>query len=212
MLKSILKSVLYLFVLIGFSAAHSDPSVQFFRAVNVDDERTVGALLKAGFDPNTRSEAGQTGLFTALRDESPKVAALLIAHPCTQIDAPNGNDETALMMAALRGQLDMARRLLERGAAVNRPGWTPLHYAGSGPEPRMVALLLERGAAVDARSPNGSTALMLAASYGPEAAIDLLLARGASLQARNDRGLGAAEFAERAGRESLAERLRAAAR
>lgn len=212
MFKLFFKTFIYLFVAIGLQTVHADPVVQFFRAVNVDDDRTVGALLKAGFDPNTPSEQGQGGLFTALRDESPKVAALLIAHPGTRIDAANGNDETPLMMAALRGNLDMARRLLERGAAVNRPGWTPLHYAATGPEPRLVALLLARGAAVDARSPNGSTPLMLAASYGPEAAVDLLLAHGAGPQARNDRGLGPADFADRAGRESLAERLRTAAR
>lgn len=212
MLKLFLKIFIYLIVAVWFQSATADSAVQFFRAINVDDDRTVAALLKAGFDPNTRSEKGQSGLFVALQDESPKVAALLIAHPGTGIDAANDNGETPLMMAALRGNLELAHRLLERGAAVNRPGWTPLHYAGSGPEPRMVALLLARGAAVDARSPNGSTPLMLAASYGPEGAVDLLLAQGASLQARNDRGLGPADFAERAGRESLAERLRTAAR
>jgi hypothetical protein len=42
--------------------------------------------------------------------------------------------------------------------------------------------------------------------------VDLLLARGASLGARNDAGLGPVDFAELAGRESLAARLRSAAR
>jgi len=40
------------------------------------------------------------------------------------------------MMAALRGSLEWTQRLIERGAAINRDGWTPLHYAASGPEPK----------------------------------------------------------------------------
>jgi len=115
-------------------------------------------------------------------------------------------------MAALRGQLDSTQRLLARGAAINRPGWTPLHYAASGPEPKVVALLLERGAAVDAPSPNRTTALMMAARYGSEDSVRLLRARGADLNARNELGLNAADFARLGGRESLTKALEAASR
>lgn len=212
MLINHFRYILYVIVLFAFSVANAQPSVDFFRAIHLDDASKVKQLLDRGFDPNTVDEKGQVGLYLAFRDESPKAAAALMAHPQTRIDAVNQADETPLMMAALRGQLEGARLLLDRGAALNRPGWTPLHYAASGPEPRMVALLLERGAQVEAPSPNRSTPLMMAARYGPEEAVDLLLARGASLRARNDAGLGAVEFAELAGRESLTARLKAAAR
>lgn len=206
------KYILYCLVLIAFSAANAQPSVDFFRAINVDDAGTVKRLLERGFDPNTLDEKDQVGLYLAFREESPKAAAALLAHPQTRIDAVNKADETPLMMAALRGQIDGARQLLDRGATLNRPGWTPLHYAASGPEPGMVALLLQRGAQLEALSPNRTTPLMMAARYGPEEAVDLLLARGASLRARNDAGLGAVDFATLAGRESLAARLKAATR
>ena len=98
------------------------------------------------------------------------------------------------MMAALRGQLDWARRLLERGAKVHQAGWSPLHYAATGPEPKIVALLLDRGAPIDAPSPNRTTPLMMAARYGAEASVDLLLARGADKRLRNDRDLDAARL------------------
>lgn len=212
MLTKYFRYLAYLIVVLGFSVARADTAVDFFRAVNVDDAGAVKALLARGFDPNTPSEKGQVALYLAFRDDSPKVVAALLAHPSTRIDAANAADETPLMMAALRGQLDGARQLIDRGAAVNRPGWTPLHYAATGPEPRLVALLLERGAQIEAPSPNRTTPLMMASRYGPEAAVDLLLARGASLRARNDAGLGAVEFAELGGREALAARLKAALR
>jgi len=99
---------------------------------------------------------------------------------------------------------------MARGAKVHGEGWSPLHYAATGPEPEFVRLLLEKGAPVDARSPNGSTPLMMAARYGSEASVDLLLARGADPKLRNQRDLTAADFARMDGRESLAKRLESA--
>jgi uncharacterized protein len=186
--------------------------VDFFRAVPLDDARTVAQLLARGFDPNAVNGKGQSGLFLALRENAPRVTEALLSHPQTRIDAPNSSDETPLMMAALRGHLDWTEKLLDKGASLNRPGWTPLHYAATGPETRVVALLLARGATLEAASPNRTTPLMMASRYGPESTVDLLLQRGASLNARNDQGLGAADFAALGGRESLARRLAQAPR
>lgn len=212
MLKSLLRFLAYLFVLSFFSASHADSSVDFFRAVNVDNDRTVRELLKAGFDPNTRNPQGQVGLFLALREESLKAAAALIEHPAIVIDATSPADETPLMMACLRGNTAFAMRLLERGAALNRPGWTALHYAASGPQTPLVALLLDRGADIDAQSPTRMTALMLAARYGPHETAELLLKRGADTKLRDDRQRSAADLARGAGRERLAAQLEAAPR
>jgi ankyrin repeat protein len=184
----------------------------FFRAIELDDVSTVNRLLARGFDPNTPDAKGQVALYVALRAGSEKVAQALASHPELKVDATNAAEETPLMMAALRGALEPAQRLLTRGAAVNRPGWTPLHYAASGPNPALVRVLLERGASVDARSPNGSTPLMMAARYGSEDAVALLLERGADASARNQLDLGPADFARAVGRESLAKRLESLAR
>lgn len=193
-------------------AARAGSYDDFFRAVRGNDARTVQSLLERGFDPNSPDEKGNVGLFLAMRDGAPEVAAVLLARPELKVDAANTAGETPLMIAALRGQLVWVERLIARGAAVNRDGWTPLHYAASGPEPRVVALLLDRGAAIDARSPNRTTPLMMAAGYGAIDSADLLLARGADARARNDPGLSAADFARRAGRAALAARLDAAVR
>lgn len=211
-MKLNIKFVAYLLVGIGFCSAHAGSYEDYFRALRIDNAGAVSDLLARGFDPNSPDEKGQTGLHLAMRDGAPKVAAVLLAHPALRVDAPNANDETALMLAALKGHLEAAQRLLDRGAAVNRPGWAPLHYAATGPEPRLVALLLERGAQVDAPSPNGSTALMMAARYGSDDSAFLLLAKGASTSARNQKDMNAADFARSVGRDALAAKLAPAPR
>lgn len=206
-MKYWLKFILYASVIIGFSTVKAGSYEDFFRAVNVDNAETVKNLLERGFDPNSVSEQGQVGLFVALRDGSPRVASALIADPRTAIDTASANGETPVMMAALRGDVLWTTRLLERGALLNRSGWTALHYAATGPGTAVVSLLLGRGAAIEAPSPNGTTPLMMAARYGPEDTVDLLLSRGASLTARNIQGLTVADFARLSGRDKLATRL-----
>ena len=88
----------------------------------------------------------------------------------------------------LHGQVDVAKKLRARGAAVNGPGWTPLIYAATGGHEDLVRWLLAEGAAIDAASPNGTTALMMAAREGRYGAAILLIDRGADVNRRNDAG------------------------
>jgi uncharacterized protein len=210
MMRICFRFLVYAVVFVGFSPAVADPQAELAKAVSLDDGRWVQQLLAAGADPNRPDAKGQTPLTLALRDEALQAAAALIAHTAVQIDTPNTSNETPLMMACLRGQLALARQLVARGAAINRAGWTPLHYAATGPGTAVVAWLLEQEAAIDAPSPNRSTPLMMAARYGAIDSAELLLARGANPKLRNDRGLTAAEFARGAGREALAAKLEAA--
>lgn len=212
MLRNYFKFLLQLILAVGVCGANAGAYEDFFRAVGVDDARTVGILLERGFDPNALDENGQNGLFLALRGNSPKVVAALLSHPGLKVDVANPANETPLMMAALRGEVDTARKLIERGGQVNRKGWTPLHYAATGPSVDAVQLLLERGAELEALSPNGTTPLMMAARYGTEASTDVLLKRGADTTRKNDKGLNAADFARLDGRDKLAARLQAITR
>ena len=184
----------------------------FFRAVEVDNDGGLRDLLARGMDPNTRDERGQHPLFLALRGQASRSVELLLKHPGTEVDAANAMGETPLMMAALRADLASMKALVARGAQINRAGWTPLHYAASSPSAAPVQWLLEQGAIVDARAPNGNTALMLAARYGSEESVDLLLARGADRKLRNELNDDAADAARRDGRDALAARLASGSR
>lgn len=187
----------------------------FFQAIEFDDDRTVADLLRRGLDPNTRDPRRQPALVVALDKDSRKVAAVLLRSPQLKAEDRNARDESALMMAALRGNLPAARILIERDADVNKTGWTPLHYAASSSAPEaqdMVRLLLEHAAYIDAASPNGSTPLMMAASFGQIDVARLLLQEGADPSLKNQLGLTAIDFARQAARDGLAQDIIAAIR
>lgn len=203
---------IYVIVLSTFLPAHAGSYEDFFIAAKNDNVGTLNSLLRQGFDPNTRDPQGQTGLMVAIKQQSPKAARALIELPGVEIDALNNAGESALMLAALRGDVPLTQRLLDRGARINQPGWSALHYAATGPDPKTVQLLLDRGADINAGSPNLSTPLMMAAQYGSEDSVKLLLQRGADAKRRNQRDLSAADFAGLAQRDGLVKLLEQAQR
>lgn len=187
--------------------ARADATTDYTRAILRDNESMVIALTLRGFDLNARTENGEPGLTYALRLGSLTVADFLLSQRNVNVEARNPQGETPLMMAALKGHLAQARRLIERGAQVNKPGWTPLHYAATGDTPsslEMVRLMLTHHAYIDAESPNRSTPLMMAARYGSPAVVKLLLEEGADALVKNEQGLSALDFAQQAGRPEAA--------
>lgn len=211
-MRKYFKFAVQLIVAACISAAHAGAYEDFFRGVNLNLADTVSQLLRNGFDPNTLSEQAQHPLYLAMREGSDKVADVLIKAPGVKVDAANAAGETPLMMAALKGRTEWCLRLLDAGAQVHRDGWTPLHYAAAGEgdsAAATVAALLGRNARIDARSPNGTTPLMMAARYGTEGSVSALLKAGADGTLRNEQGLSAADFARLAGREKLSASLQA---
>lgn len=203
-----LKKWVLIWLWLGFAGlAQADAQVDFARAIVRDNESTVIALTLRGFDLNTPNEEGEPGLTQALRLGSLSVAGFLLSQPNVDVQARNRQGETPLMMAALKGHLVQARRLIERGAEVNKPGWTPLHYAATGDTDTsldLVRLMLTHYAYIDAESPNRSTPLMMAARYGRSEVVKLLLEEGADTTVRNQQGLSALDFAQQAGRSGAA--------
>ena len=131
----------------------------------------------------------------AVRSEAPKTVAFLLKQPGIQLDATNTADETALMLAANANDLASANLLIEAGASVNRPNWTPLHYAASKGHTEMMRLLIENDAYIDAESPNGTTPLMMAAYYATPKAVKLMLEEGADPTLQNKDGQTALDMA-----------------
>ena len=199
----------------GIAPAWAGSYEDFFAAIQRDDAPTITTLLQRGFDPNTRDPKGQVGLTLALQAGTLKAFHALMQARNLQVEARNAEDESPLMMAALRGHVDAVRALIARDADINKTGWTPLHYAATGTQPQqpeIIALLLEHHAFIDAASPNGTTPLMMAAFYGTPEAVKLLIEAGADIGMRNQRGMTALDFAQRAERQNSIELLQTALR
>lgn len=182
----------------------------YSRALVSDNASVMINLIFKGFDPNTLDSRGRPGLVSALHQDALKVFDVLLKSPGVKVNLASRQNETALMMACIKGHLDLAKQLIERGADVNREGWAPLHYAASADTPQTLAiakLLLDENAYIDAASPNGTTPLMLAAQYSSEAVVDLLLKEGADLSLRNQRGFTAVDFARLVDRQYMVDHL-----
>ena len=190
-----LKFALYLFVFSLFSSAYAGSYDDFFKAIENDDAGKISALLQRGFDPNTVNPQGRYGLILALQASSLKVVDVLVQHKDLRVEVRSSHDETPLMLAALHGLTKICEKLIARGAEVNKPGWTALHYAATGGHLDIIQLLLRKHAYIDAASPNHSTPLMMAALYGSPEAVKMLLYAGADRTLKNDLGLTALEFA-----------------
>ena len=201
------KYLLYLIVFIEFNSASAGSYDDFFKALEMDHPEVISQLLARGFDPNSPSPKGTPALILSYQKKSFKVLDVLVEWKKTNLNVQSTDGENLLMLAAINNQISLADKLISKGADVNKPGWTALHYAASGSETPIVQLLLERGAAIDARSPTGMTPLMMAARYGAPDSASLLFQRGADAQLRNEAGLTPADLARLADRGALAARL-----
>ena len=195
-----LKKAVFLIVLVGlasFNVAIAGSYEDFFKAIKSDDASTIQRLLTRGFDVNTVDPQGQVGLLVSLREPSLKVASLLIDSPQVNLNAVNTQGESPLMLAAIKGHFELAQKMIQKGADINKTGWTPLHYAASTGQLKMIGFLLEQNAYIDAESPNGTTPLMMASLYASLESVQLLLDQGADPLLKNEQGLTALQFAER---------------
>ncbi|MEO5795274.1 MAG: ankyrin repeat domain-containing protein [Rhodoferax sp.] len=199
------KKAIYLFVLIGFSAAQAGSFDDFFTAIQRDNGGEIQSLLQRGFDGNTTDAQGRSGLYLALKGENFKATNALLAWPGIKTETRTAQDESPLMIAALEGQLDICTQLIAKNADVNKTGWTPLHYAASRGHLDVIRLLLDNYAFIDAASPNGTTPLMMAAQYGSDDAVKLLLDEGADPLLKNQKNLTAIDFAQKADRPATVE-------
>jgi ankyrin repeat protein len=194
----------------GPSVVERLPTVEDFVLAAVNDRvDEVRSLLKIGLDPNTVGPDGFPVLVTAAREGSARVVDALLDAGAS-VEASTVRGDTALMLAALKGHLGIVKRLRARGAVLDRPGWTPLIYAATGGHDDVVRFLLAEGASIDAASPNGTTALMMAVREEKFSTAELLIERGADVNRRNENGATALAWAERSEDRALVERLKRA--
>ena len=186
------------------------------------DPMTVEVLLKAHADVNSADSSGNTVLMhAAAGGHLAAVEQLLAAHAATA--ARNSQDWSALDFAEVAGAADVAARLRQGGASalhraaigivsapstVQRPaqgqrdlyaGWPDITVAATRRSTGLLQSVLARGADANAVTPDGRSALAIAAVMGSAPAIETLLGAGAK-SARGDARCSPLLTAVRAGR------------
>ena len=167
------------------------------------------ALIKRGMDVNTVDREGNTLLFQAVRRDIPELVDYLIRHRA-RLNVRNRNGETAVSIAAFKGNLSYVKLLVDAGADVNLYGWSPLIYAAYNGHAQIVDCLLKRGARIDATTENGSSALFFAARFGHIEVVELLLKNKADPMIANENGDTAVDWALKSENTDIADLLRAA--
>ena len=176
--------------------------------VNIGDKHGITPLMWAAYyrskDQITALQAAgaRVGLPEALLLNDEATAQTLIANGAN-VNRRGLYGQTPLMIAARKGFVEVARLLLDKGADIyarDAKGYTALHCALGAAEwwhgpilpgyhaasltnvaehPALVALLLARGASVNARTAFGETPLVRAARGGYLQTAQMLLAHGA---------------------------------
>ena len=180
------------------------------KAATFDDAREVKALIDKGMSPNQKDPKGMPILMLAIQEKSMKTVDYLINVKGIDLNQTNITNETPLMFASLYGMLPEVKILVnQKEVPVNRSGWTPLHYACTNGHLDIALFLLDKGAAVDAPSPNGTTPIMMAIRAGNIQLVKLLLDRGADIRIRNQQDYSAIDVAELFNQDEIQKGLRA---
>src|SRR5574337_608789 len=93
------------------SGRSGEAAPEFWKALQLDDVDAVQTYLLRGVDTNVRHPELGPAIVVAARESAWKTLALLAGLTGTRIDATNRLNETALMLAALRGNLPAVKLL-----------------------------------------------------------------------------------------------------
>jgi ankyrin repeat protein len=143
-------------------------------------------LLRAGADARAALPEGETALMAAARSGSLETVKMLLAHGAgADVNATEGwKGQSALMWAAAEGHADVVRVLVEAGADAkarsNGGVFTPFLFAVRAGQIDAACALIDAGVDVNQTLPDGTSALVLAATNAHWEMAAVLLDKGAN--------------------------------
>jgi ankyrin repeat protein len=161
------------------------PPLDVYEAAAIGDVDRLRTLLSG--DPTLANalhpKLGIGPLHIAAFGGSTAAVALLLASGATlDLTSRNKFHNTPLLLSLLADQYDTASALLAKGAnveATEEGSVRPIHLAAELGDAKMIALLLDHHATLDAKTDDGKTALDIATERGHREAAGVLRARGA---------------------------------
>jgi uncharacterized protein len=193
------KNIALTSLLVFSQISTAGPWEDLLNSIKRDDASAVTTSLLRGTDPNIEVLDQGTMLIIAAREKSSNVASSLLKLAQVDVNKQTKTGETALMLAAFNGDLDLVKALVKRGAQINKPEWSPLHYAAANGQLSVVEFLVENHAYIDAESPNNTTPLMMAARHKHITVMRWLTENGADPTYSNQQGFSAASYMKRYG-------------
>ncbi|MHC4560056.1 MAG: ankyrin repeat domain-containing protein [Planctomycetota bacterium] len=155
----------------------------FHKAVGNGNIEHVNLLISEGADVNVKSNYNQTPLQYAAREGHKEIVELLLAHGADVNFVGAAWDKTAAGHAMRSNHTEIVQLLISKGADIS-----PLHFALYMKDEAKARSLIEGGADVNRRTPNGTTPLNRAIGNGLKDIAELLIARGADVNAGNSWG------------------------
>jgi ankyrin repeat protein len=168
-------------------------SNELIPAIKRNDLDLVKALVSSGASVTTPDEHGITPLLHACKADFGVVSVLLTAGAACDLNTPDDDGKTVLMLALQQHELDIALECVSLGADVTLRdcrGDTALIHACSHDNAAMVQLLLDEGAAETINNANDDDETALSRAIRSEAAsvIPILLSSGADIHRRDRNG------------------------
>jgi len=166
---------LNLMIEFGDSIKNYDEYLLLNEAINKGYSYMVGRLIELGVDVNKKNGYGFTHLVSAIEKNNRLMFSLLLAsgadvNLCREKDSP-------LMIAVLRGDEYMIKKLIARGANLNskdKIGRTPLMIGVQRNRVNIVKILLESGDNIKIKDNQGDDVFCYAKDYSNKEMWDVL--------------------------------------
>ncbi|KAJ8132125.1 hypothetical protein O1611_g1496 [Lasiodiplodia mahajangana] len=184
-LLGLTETVDYLIDEVGLGVDHIDSSgrTALLAAVSTGHMSGVAHLLAKGANANTKTHDGTTPLQVAAFRGDVDIMQLLLRNG-SDLDMRDGDGWTPLVAASHGGHVEAVRLLLDEGAQRDvLPEFDPLFIAIYRANTQLVNLLIEKGADLGVKPPNGFTPLLSASDLGHTEIVKLLLVNGADIEA-----------------------------
>ena len=200
------------------NASDPDRVTALHRAARDGDVEVAKFLLSYGARPDLVTSTGWTALHLAARACKPKVAELLLQYKADPL-LPLPDGRTALHLACAKNDYPTVETLLADWVYKDRTtpengvgkkdshGDMPLHLALGQRDHRIAALLVAKGADVNAPNGDGIVPMVTACEAGSDYLAALLFTNGGDPNAVSPKGMTALQAAKNSGNVALVQLL-----